>query len=332
MACQGCRRRSALLGALAPTIERIEPLGRESLLSLLALDERALCHAAKVSDPRGLIRRVEARIAESVRVAPAAPARCEPEPAPGTGPGAHPRARAHAPCSTNGRSGAVCRHDAAYPRVLAQSPSAPAVLHATCTPERLTSLLTAPTVAIIGRRVHTDYAHRVAFALARDLATAGVTILSGLHQGIDGIAQHGAMHANGRSIAVTGCGPDRPYPRQLEHLHHRIRARGAIVAELPPGHHPPRRWSLLATQRIVAGLAEVIVVVEAEKSSSEMLAVQIAADLGHEVAAVPGRVTDRGGQGTLELIRDGAHPVGCAQDVLDLLQDRPSIRATAAAA
>ncbi len=294
MACRECARHSALLGALAPAIERIEPLGRESLLSLLTLNDAAVCRAAKVADPRGLIRRVEARIAAS----PSLP-------------------------------GAVCRHDAPYPRALGQLECAPAVLHTTCKTGRLTQLLAKPTVAIIGRRVHTDYAHRMAFALARDLTEAGVTIVSGLHGGIDGIAQHGAMHANGRSVAVTGCGPDRPYPRQLEHLHRRVRERGAIVAELPPGHYPPQRWSLLATQRIVAGLAQVVVVVEAERSSSEMLAVQVAADVGHEVAAVPGRVTDRGGRGTFELIRDGAHPIACAEDVLDLLRDTPRTRVAA---
>ena len=295
VACASCERRSALLGALAPAIEQIEPLGRESLLSLLALEDAAVCRAAKVVDPQGLIERIDARIADSP-----------------------------------GRPGAVCRHDAAYPRALAQLQCAPAVLHATCEAGRLAQLLAAPTVAIIGRREHTDYAHRVAFALARDLARAGVTIVSGLHGGIDGISQHGAMHANGRGVAVTGCGPDRPYPRQLEHLHRRVRERGAIVSELPPGHYPPRRWSLLATQRIVAGLSEIVVVVEAEKNSSEMLAVQVAADVGREVAAVPGRVTDRGGQGTLELIRDGAHPVGCAQDVLDLLREESRTRTAAA--
>lgn len=298
MTCLECSRRSALLAALAPAIERIEPLTRQSLLSLLALDEEAVCRAAKVKDPRGLIRRVEARISNSTRSSPEQP-------------------------------GAVCRHDAAYPQALTQLECAPAVLHATCKVERLAQLLAAPTVAIVGRRVHTDYAHQVAFALARDLAQARVTIVSGLHQGIDGIAHHGAMHADGKSIAVTGCGPDRPYPQQLEHLHKRVRARGAIVAELPPGHHPPRRWSLLASQRIVAGMAEIVVVVEAQERSSAMFTAQIAADLGREVAAVPGRVTDRGGKGTLALIRDGAHPVGCAEDVLDLLRDRPRARVAA---
>ena len=288
VACPACRRRAALIAELAPAIERIEPLTRQSLLGLLALSDDAICRAMGAKLPRA-----------------AAGARESPN--------------------------AVCRHDAAYPQALAQLECAPAVVHTTCKAERLAELLAAPAVAIVGRRVHTDYAHRVTFALARDLAEAGVTIVSGLHQGIDGIAHHGAMHAGGSSIAVTGCGPERPYPRQLEHLHRRARARGAIVSEMPPGHYPPQRWSLIASQRIIAGIAEIIVVVEAEERSSAMLTAQIAADLGHEVAAVPGRVTDRGGKGTFALIRDGAHPVGGAQDVLDLIDDSSRARAAAAA-
>lgn len=288
MACPACRRRAALIAAVAPAIERIEPLTRQSLLGLLALPDVNVCRAAGVKEPGGLMRRIEARIADSPR-----------------------------------QPGAVCRHDAAYPQALAQLECAPAVVHATCKAERLAELLAAPTVAIVGRRVHTDYAHRVAFALARDLAKAGVTIVSGLHQGIDGIAHHGAMHAGGSSIAVTGCGPERPYPRQLEHLHRRVRARGAIVSEMPPEHYPPQRWSLIASQRIIAGMAEIVVVVEAQEGSSAMFTAQVAADLGHEVAAVPGRVTDRGGKGTFALIRDGAHPVGSAKDVLDLSDSIP---------
>ena len=215
------------------------------------------------------------------------------------------------------------RHDTAYPQALAQLKCAPAAVHTTCKAERLAELLAAQTVAIVGSRVHTDYAHQVTFALARDLAKARVTIVSGLHQGIDGIAHHGAMHAGGSSIAVTGCGPERPYPRQLEHLHRRARARGAIVSEMPPGHYPPQRWSLIASQRIIAGMAKIVVVVEAQERSSAMLTAQVAADLGHEVAAVPGRITDRGGKGTLALTRDGAHPVGGAKDVLELIESLP---------
>jgi DNA processing protein len=216
-------------------------------------------------------------------------------------------------------SGAICRHDPGYPPALAQLPSAPAVLHTTCQPERLRELLAAPVVALLGERTHSGYAHEVTFALARDLASAGVTIISGLHQGIDGIAHHGALHTGGRTIAVTGGAPEIPHPRQLDDLHHCILLHGATISEFPPGFSPPRRWCFLAAQRIIAALASIVVVIEAGERSSTLLAAQVAADLGHDVAVVPGRVTDPGGLGTFGLLRDGAHPVGSAQDVLELI-------------
>jgi DNA processing protein len=283
MACPDCRARAALLAALAPAIERLGSLNRQSLLALLALGDVALCDAAGVTDIRGTLRRTRA---------------------------------IHA---ARGTPGAICRHDPGYPVALTQLPSAPAVLHPTCEPERLRELLAVPVVAILGERRHTGYAGEVTFALARDLAAAGVTIISGLHQGIDGIAHHGALHAGGQTIAVSGAAPQIPYPRQLDHLHRCILARGAVVSELPPGFSPPRPWCFLASQRIIAALARIVVVVEAGERSSALLTAQVAADLGHDVAVVPGRVTDPGTQGTFALLRDGAHPVASARDVLDLI-------------
>ncbi|HWX44736.1 MAG TPA: DNA-processing protein DprA [Solirubrobacteraceae bacterium] len=206
MACPECHRHSTLLAALAPAIERTTPLTRQSLLPLLALkNDEQLRHAAKTANPRKL------------------PHRAEPPPA------------------TNNAPQATCRHDHAYPLALAQLDSAPAVLHTTCDTDRLTQLLAGPTVALIGDRHHTGYGHQATFALACDLATAGVTLISGLHQGLDGIAHHGALHAGGHTIAVTGSAPEIPYPRQLEHLHRRIATCGAIVSELPVD-FASRRW------------------------------------------------------------------------------------------
>lgn len=301
MACPDCRHRAALIAALAPAIERLAPLTRQSLLGLLALDDERLCHAAGVEDHRALSRRVDATLS----------------------------AGASDTAAARGAPGAICRHDPAYPEALAQLECAPAVLHATCTTERLRSLLAAPTVAIVGDRFHTGYAHQLAFALARDLASAGVTVVSGLHQGLDGIAHHGALHAGGRTVAVTGCAPEIPYPRQLDHLHRRIVLRGAAVSELPPGFHPPRRWCFIASQRIVAALASIVVIVEAAQRSSALLTAQIASDLGRDIAVVPGRVSDPGAHGTFALLRDGAHPVACAQDVLDLIHGESSSQVAA---
>jgi DNA processing protein len=316
MACVDCRQRAALLAALAPAIERLQPLTRQSLLELLALSDERLCHAVGVEDIGRMLRGIRTHDARRTPGAICRAARGEDPRAPSR--------RADAALSAGdtparGVPGAICRHDPGYPLALAQLDSAPAVLHTTCQPEQLGELLAAPTVAILGERAHSGYAHEVTFALARDLATAGVTIISGLHQGIDGIAHHGALHAGGRTIAVTGSAPEIPHPRQLDHLHRCILLRGAAISEFPPGFSPPRPWCFLAGQRIIAALASIVVVIEAGERSSTLLAAQVAADLGRDVAVVPGRVTDPGGQGTFALLRDGAHPVGSAQDVLELI-------------
>jgi DNA processing protein len=154
---------------------------------------------------------------------------------------------------------------------------------------------------------------------ARTISTAGAIP-------IGATAHHGALHAGGQTIAVAGCAAETPYPRQLDHLHTHIAARGAVISEYQPGFTRPRRWCLLAAKRIVAALADVLVIVEAGERSSTLLAAQVAADLGHDVAIVPGRVTDPGTSGTLALLRDGAHPVASAQDVLDLIPNRPARR------
>jgi DNA processing protein len=279
MACPDCRHRAALLAALAPAIERLTPLTRQSLLCLLALEDEQLCRAVGVTDNRGTLRRVRA---------------------------------AGAPTE-------LCRHQPGYPLALAQLESAPAVLHATCEPEQLFSLLAAPTVAIVGDRWHTGYAQEVTFALASELARAGVTVISGLNEGLEGAAHHGALHAGGQTIAVMGCAPEYPYPRQQDHLHRRILARGAAVSEFPPGFHPPRRWCFIASQRIIAALASVVVVIEAGERSTALFTTQIALEVGHDVAVVPGRATEPGGLGTFGLLRDGAQPVSCARDVLELI-------------
>jgi DNA processing protein len=197
------------------------------------------------------------------------------------------------------------------------------VLWATCDAESLRELLAAPTVALVGNLAHTNYAKQVAFMFARDLAAAGVTILSGLNDGVEGTAHHGILHAHGRGIAILPCTPDTPpFPERDEPLHRCILARGAAISEFPPGMHPPLRWCCIASQRITAALARVIVVIEAGEQSSALFTAQMAADLGHDIAVVPGRITDTSAQGTLRLLRDGAHLVGCAQDVLELISSR----------
>jgi len=283
MACPACRRRSALIAALAPAISRLS-FTREGLLALLALPNARLLRAAKVEDPRGLWRDLQP------------------------------------PLPTESVPTALCRHDPDYPLALAQLPCAPAVLYASCTIERLRELLAAPTVAIVGSLQPTDYARQVSSTLAHDLAGAGITVLSGMNTGLEGTAHKSALHAHGHTIAVMPGGPEAPFPTWQKKLHRGILARGAAVSELPPRFSPPRRWCFIASQRIIAALASVVVVVEVGGPTCALLTAQIAADLGADIAVVPGRVTDPGGRWLFELLRDGAHPVACAQDVLELIR------------
>jgi len=286
MPCPTCQRRSALVAALAPAISRGGPLTRERLLGLLSIPNTRLLREAGVENPSRILRRLR----------PPVPTITVPT--------------------------ALCRHDAGYPQALAQLPSAPAVLYATCTPARLRELLAKPTVAILGGREYSPHARQPTFMLARDLARAGVTVVSGLDRGLEGIAQHGALHDGGPGgVAVMACAPDRPYTPSYEDLHRQILARGTAVSELPPGFFGAERWLFLAAQRIIAALARLVVVTEAGGYSCALFTTQIAADLGHDIAVVPGRVTDPGGIHMLGLLRDGAHPVSCAGDVLDLLGD-----------
>ena len=280
--CPDCRRRSALIAALAPAISRLS-FSSEGLLGMLGLPNEELLQAAKVSDPKEFLRRLEI------------------------------------PLHTKNVPTSLCHHDPDYPEALAQLDCAPAVLHATCTIEHLRELLTRPTVAIVGSREHSDYAHQITLTLARDLATAGVTIISGLNQGVEATAHHSALNAQGHTIAVVPGAPHTPYSRDHPDLHRQILAHGAAVSEFPADFFPVQGWCFIASQRILAALAQIVVIVEAQGKVGALLVAHVAGELGHDVAVLPGRVTDPGGLITFGLLRDGAYPVARAQDVLDLL-------------
>ncbi|HEY5045206.1 MAG TPA: DNA-processing protein DprA [Solirubrobacteraceae bacterium] len=293
MACPTCLRRSALIATLAPTIARLQ-LNHHALLALLALPNEQLLHAAKLKDPRGVSRDDDD---------PSLPLSLE------------------LPNPTRSVPTALCRHDPDYPETLTQLPCAPAVLYATCTTQRLRELLARPTIALLGSRDYSPYARQITFELARDLARAGVTVLSDVNEGLEGIAHHGALHTHGSTIAVIACSPDSSPRIRHDHLHQRILAHDAAISELPPGFTPHRgcAWPFIASQRTIAALTNPVVLVEAAGRSCALLTTHIATDLGHDVAVVPGRVTDPGGRWLLELLRDGAHPVADAQDVLELI-------------
>jgi DNA processing protein len=178
-------------------------------------------------------------------------------------------------------------------------------------------LLAAPAVAIVGARACSQYGAEVATMLAGQLARAGVLVVSGLARGIDGAAHRGALGA-GRTAAVLGCGIDRDYPRAHASLAAEIAANGLIVSEYAPGVEPAP-WRFPARNRIVAGLADATVVVEARARSGALITADLALEEGREVLAVPGEITSHLSAGSNGLLRLGATPVTAASDVLEVL-------------
>ena len=211
---------------------------------------------------------------------------------------------------------AACVHSEAYPAALRDLPQPPAVLYATRLD--LVTGLDEPAAVVIGSRRPSEYGRTVAYALGRGLGAAGVPVVSGLALGIDAVAHRGCLDAGGRTVAVLANGVDVAYPRTNRAVYERIREHGSVVSELPPGSRPCR-WMFPARNRIMAALGHVTVVVEAAQRSGTLITADCAADLGRDVAAVPGQVTTEAAAGTNALIRTGAALVTGPQDVLDLL-------------
>jgi DNA processing protein len=176
-------------------------------------------------------------------------------------------------------------------------------------------------VAIVGSRMATEYGKGVAEEIAAGLAARGVTIVSGLARGIDTAAHRGALRAGGRTIAVLGSGVDVIYPPENRALAGRIEACGAVISEFAPG-MPPLSYHFPLRNRVIAGLALAVVVVEAAERSGALITARLAADFGREVMAVPGRVNTPSSRGAHALIRDGASLVESWEDVVAELPDR----------
>lgn len=170
-------------------------------------------------------------------------------------------------------------------------------------------------VTIVGTRAATGYGRRMAGDLAREFAEAGWTVLSGLARGVDGAAHRGALDAGGATVGVLGHGLDHVFPRSHRPLFRRMEEHGLLASEFPPS-EPPRRLHFPARNRILAALADAVVVVQAGRGSGALITAELALELGCEVHAVPGPVGPDASVGVHELLRDGASPVTCAADVL----------------
>jgi DNA processing protein len=176
-------------------------------------------------------------------------------------------------------------------------------------------LLAQPSIAIVGARASSGYGASVARSLGRELASAGLVVVSGLARGIDAEAHRGALEAKGTTVAVLGCGIDRDYPAAHAELARRVADAGLIVSEYAPGVEPAP-WRFPARNRIVAGLCAVTVVVEARERSGALITADLALEEGREVFAVPGEITSSLSAGTNALLKLGAAPLTGAADVL----------------
>jgi len=205
--------------------------------------------------------------------------------------------------------------DSDYPRALLETADPPPVFY--CIGNR--ALLAQPAFAIVGSRNASAQGEIDAQAFATALSAAGLTIVSGLAQGIDAAAHHGGLAAAGRSIAVVGTGLDRVYPAANRDLALALAANGLLLSEFAPG-TPPMKQNFPRRNRVVSGLSLGVLVVEASLSSGSLITARLAAEQGREVFALPGSIHSPLSKGCHRLIRDGAKLVETAQDILDELK------------
>jgi DNA processing protein len=161
--------------------------------------------------------------------------------------------------------------------------------------------------------------------LGRDLAAAGLVVVSGLARGVDGHAHRGALETGGPTVAVLGCGIDRDYPAAHAELAARISESGLVVSEYAPGVEPAP-WRFPARNRIIAGLAQATVVVEARERSGALITADLALEEGREVFAVPGEITSSLSVGSNRLLRNGATPLTAVADVLEAFGIEPELQ------
>ena len=202
--------------------------------------------------------------------------------------------------------------DQAYPERLRTIPDPPPLLYVSGT----FSAQDEVAVAIVGGRRATPSGRLTTEEIAKRLAGAGVTIVSGLARGIDAAAHRGALAGKGRTIAVLGCGIDRTYPSEHDALRRSIESHGAVISELaigaaPQSHHFPRR------NRIISGLSLGVLVSEAAANSGSLITAKLALEQGRDVFAVPGSVREEACRGSNGLIKEGAKLIEGAQDIFD---------------
>ncbi len=202
--------------------------------------------------------------------------------------------------------------DSSYPSLLKTIHDPPALLYVRG------KLSQDKTLAVVGARRASDPGRELAFEICTELASRGITIVSGLARGIDTAAHSGALEGGGVTVGIFGCGIDRVYPRENAHLLNHILEKGAVLSEYPPG-TPPLPGHFPGRNRIISGLSRGVLVVEAAEESGSLITAEFALEHGREVFAVPGPVHASGSRGVNQLLKDGAHVVTESRDILEVL-------------
>lgn len=202
--------------------------------------------------------------------------------------------------------------DAAFPSQLREIPDAPLVVFV----RGNVAAISQPQLAIVGSRNPSPAGRETAAELAYCASKAGLVITSGLAAGIDAAAHHGALEADGATVAVMGTGPERIYPARNRRLAEHILEKGTLLTEFPPG-VGPQRQNFPRRNRIISGLSRGTLVVEAALASGSLITARLAAEQGREVLAVPGSINNPVARGCHRLIRDGARLVESIEDVLE---------------
>ena len=210
----------------------------------------------------------------------------------------------------------LARSDARFPPRLKAIFDPPRLLYLRGSGEP--ELLGRRAVGVVGARSCSPYGAQVARMLGRELAAAGLVVVSGLARGIDGEAHRGALESGGPTVGVLGCGIDRDYPAANASLSRRMEDGGLVVSEYEAGVEPAP-WRFPARNRIIAGLCEAVVVVEARERSGALITADFALEEGREVFAVPGEITSALSVGSNALLRLGATPLTGSGDVLEAL-------------
>ncbi len=204
--------------------------------------------------------------------------------------------------------------EARYPDLLAEIKNPPKKLYYIGNYD----ILKKTCVAVVGSRTTTTYGRKAATAIAKRLAERDVCVVSGMAAGIDSCAHRGVLEARGFTVAVFGCGIDVCYPPENRELRNEIADKGLILSEYPPG-TPANRYNFPNRNRIISGLSQMTVVVQARNRSGALITAELAAEQGREVMTLPGNIDSQYNLGNNKLIKDGAIPIISIDDVLEPL-------------